>query len=153
MHHGVWARMEVCVLAYMHCEHVSKHHVTHSARDNKHRNFLVCVWGGGRGAVLHADMSATTQVALPSRGETMGHHQPPVAGAVSAACVCWWLVSPTSPITERLLGGGLLQWMLSPLSGTLHTRLSVTRELYGIRRSATAAGLSQDPQSVMITRV
>jgi len=28
------------VLANMHCEHVSKHHVTHEARDNKHRNFF-----------------------------------------------------------------------------------------------------------------
>jgi len=28
------------VLAYMHCEHVSKHHVTHPARDNTGTPFL-----------------------------------------------------------------------------------------------------------------
>jgi len=44
------------MLAYMHCKKVSKHHVTHPARDNKHRNFLFqeCVGapgvkGGGEG--------------------------------------------------------------------------------------------------------
>jgi len=47
------------VLANMHSEHVSKHHVTHQAKDNKHRNFLfqdVCVMcgvrGGGTGGVV-----------------------------------------------------------------------------------------------------
>jgi len=45
----------IWVLANMHAEHVSKHHVTYQARDNKHRNFLFHEEVSRGGKATHRD--------------------------------------------------------------------------------------------------